>query len=314
VRRTLTISLLLVLFAVVGFSMLPSGTLLREAKAQTTPTITITAVDGNNAPVSNGATTSSNSITFTFSSNVPVSDFICQIDTEPGGGCPSTLTINNITPGPHKISVGALGVPPAGNLGVEADFSWTVSGPTGTTITAVDGNGVPIKNESTTSSNSITFTYFHGTPVSGFICGLDSPGGGCPGITGSPGIITFNNLSPGQHIFSVGALSLPSPTNEVHVLDVTVFIWTVHPNPIQGTQDLIQLKQSMNLASVTDQILDNQLDSALKSFQSGNNGGCGHLSGFVSQVQELLQAGSLTQVQANQLLKGAQSVEKIAGC
>src|SRR5947208_10651564 len=61
-RKILPITALLMLLTFVNFSMLPSGTLLRETKAQTDPLITTitSAIDGNGATVQNAGTTTSN--------------------------------------------------------------------------------------------------------------------------------------------------------------------------------------------------------------------------------------------------------------
>jgi hypothetical protein len=58
-RRTLTVTALSLLFILVSLSALPSGTLLKEVKAQSKPNTTITAVDYNNVPIQNLGTTSS---------------------------------------------------------------------------------------------------------------------------------------------------------------------------------------------------------------------------------------------------------------
>jgi hypothetical protein len=102
----------------------------------------------------------------------------------------------------------------------------------------------------------------------------------------------------------------------------SLFSWTVvstqqppPSNPIQTTQQLIQLKHSMHLAAATDQVLDSQLNAAIQYFQHNlKSGACIHLGGFTTQVQTFLQVGKLTQTQASQLLQGVQSVEKIARC
>ena len=87
-RRILNTPIILLLLILVSFSMLPSITLLKDVKAvKVRPTLplqtTITsAVDGNNAPVQNGGTTSSNFILFTFttSGGAPPYRYICTLD------------------------------------------------------------------------------------------------------------------------------------------------------------------------------------------------------------------------------------------
>jgi hypothetical protein len=102
-----------------------------------------------------------------------------------------------------------------------------------------------------------------------------------------------------------------------------VFSWTVESTqtppppltPIQATQKLIQLKQSMHLAAAADQALDAQLNAAIQLFQHNiKSGACGHLNGFATVVHVLLQTGLFTQTQTPQLLQGVQSVERTAAC
>src|SRR5438067_6176237 len=86
-RKILPITALLMLLTFVNFSMLPSGTLLRETKAQTGPLITTitSAIDGNGATVQNGGTTTSNSIKFTFTTagGVPPYTYVCTLEGAP---------------------------------------------------------------------------------------------------------------------------------------------------------------------------------------------------------------------------------------
>lgn len=183
--------------------------------------------------------------------------------------------------------------------------------PPNTTITsAVDGNNAPVQNGGTTSSNSIkfVFTTAGGVPPYTYVCALDRTLSSCS----SGG--TFASLPIGQHQFSVQT----TDANGIKV-STPIFSWTivVTPSltPIQATQQLIQLKQSMHLASGTDQALDSQLNAAIVYFQHNlKSGACGHLFGFATQVQTYLQVGRLTQAQASQLLQGVKSVEKTASC
>jgi hypothetical protein len=180
------------------------------------------------------------------------------------------------------------------------------------TISAVDGNNVPISNGGTTSSNIIKFTF---TPSGGLppyswrICNVDGS------ISCVPPLDNFNQqfsgLTPGQHTLTLIVVDrLGTTTN------TAIFSWTITSlTPIQATQQLIQLKQSMHLATAADIALDAQLNAAMILFQQNlNTAACGHLTGFTTAVQSFSQAGLLTQTQASQLLQGAQSVESTAGC
>jgi YVTN family beta-propeller protein len=181
--------------------------------------------------------------------------------------------------------------------------------PPDTTITSVvDGNGAPVQNSGTTLSTSIQFT-FTGTSsvgVAGFECSLD-------GSTFSPctSPASFNNLAAGvQHNFQVRAVDIsgnrdPTPAT---------FTWDIL-TPIQGIQQLIQLKHSMHLDPVTDRMLDIRLNIALQIGQNNiKSGTCLQLNVFISQVQGASSAGHLTPAHAVQLIQGAQTIEKALGC
>jgi hypothetical protein len=202
------------------------------------------------------------------------------------------------------VSLSAL---PSGILLKEAK-SQTGPDPT-VTITSAIGGGTGISNGGTTASNSVTFTFISDIRISSFVCRLD---GGPFTVCGysSPGTITYNNLTAGQHTFSVFAFSVGEPPEPG---PTAYFLWTV--SPVLATQQLIQLKQSMHLAAATDQALDSQLNAAIQYFQHDlKSGACVYLAAFATQVQIFLQVGSLTQTQASQLLQGIQAVERTAGC
>ena len=141
-------------------------------------TIIDSAIDGNNNPVLDGNTTSSNSITFTFSGNPSedVDHFVC---TRTGGGggtidpCISPKEFTDLADGTYNFTVAA--VDGVGNKDpTPASFTWTVdkTAPDTTIDSAIDGNNNPVGNGNTTSSNSITFT-FSGNPsedVDHFVC------------------------------------------------------------------------------------------------------------------------------------------------
>jgi len=136
-------------------------------------TIITSAVDGNNIPVQNGRTTTSNSITFTFAfvaanttnsnpvlvapgvatrgttTSTGIAGFQCTLDNFPltAISCSSPATIHNLSSGNHIFQVRAIGT--AGNREpIGASFSWTVvvssigrSGPQ--SFTSVPSNTFP---------------------------------------------------------------------------------------------------------------------------------------------------------------------------
>lgn len=108
-RRTLTITALSVLFTLVSLSVLPSGTLLKEVKAQSKPSTTITAVDYNNVPIQNLGTTTSHNIiwTFTTTGGVPPYTYTCTVKGYgiPPYPCFSGNGGSNLSLGQNELSV-----------------------------------------------------------------------------------------------------------------------------------------------------------------------------------------------------------------
>ena len=282
------------------------------------PDTTITsAVDGNGVTITNGSTTFSSSIRFTFTATAgtnPVASFECSLDNNAFSSCSSPATLANLAAGKHTFQVRAVDT--SGNRDpTPASFSWTIATltpPTKTTITsAIDGNNAPVQNGGTTSSNSITFTFTAtqgSNPIAGFQCSLDnSPLSSCS----SPA--SFNNLAAGPHKFAVVAVDTKGNKDP----NPATFSWTIGTSvtPTQSIQQLIQLKHSMHLDPGTDRLLDSQLNAALQFVQHNlKSGACGHLNGFVIQVQAALQVGHITQTQATQLIQAAQNIQTALGC
>ncbi len=85
--------------------------------------------------------------------------------------------------------------------------------------------------------------------------------------------------------------------------------------PLQSIQQLIQLKHNMYLDASTNERLDAQLNAALLFEQHKiNSVACGHLRGFVIQVQVALKVGHITQSEAAQLIRSAQAIETALLC
>jgi hypothetical protein len=80
------------------------------------------------APVSNGGTTSSNSITFAFAGtdNVGVTDFKCRIDSEAFTSCNSPATYTGLVVGSHTFNVKAIDGATNSDA-TPATFGWSVS-------------------------------------------------------------------------------------------------------------------------------------------------------------------------------------------
>ena len=92
-------------------------------------TIITSAVDGNNAPVQNGGTTFSKSITFTATAGTnPIAGFQCSLDNSPFSSCSSPAAFNNLAAGSHKFAVVAIDT--KGNKDPNpATFSWNILTP-----------------------------------------------------------------------------------------------------------------------------------------------------------------------------------------
>ncbi len=95
-----------------------------------------------------------------------------------------------------------------------------------TTITsATDGIGQPVQSGGSTFFRSITFhvTATQGTyPIAGFQCSLDGKAFEPCAVT-DQGVITENNLEPGQHTFTVRAVDTQGNVD----LTPATFIWII---------------------------------------------------------------------------------------
>ena len=202
-------------------------------------TIIDSAIDGNNNPVLDGNTTSSNSITFTFSGNPSedVDHFVCTITLGEGeiiDPCTSPQTFSGLADGTYTFTVAA--VDGVGNEDpTPASFTWTVDKTAPDTLidSAIDGNNNPVGNGNTTSSNSITFT-FSGIPtddVDHFVCTITLGEGEIIDPCTSPK--EFTDLADGTYNFTVAAVDGvgnvdPTPAS---------LTWTVDTTPPDTTID-----------------------------------------------------------------------------
>ena len=144
-------------------------------------TTELSAVDGNEVPITTGGSTFSNEIVFTLTGEVTNADpeeiaergFICTIDGDVIPSCGDPITgqnpfsgIEELTrlPGEHTFTVQAFVrlVGDEGNTsGNTVIFHWTINEEpieVTTEISAVDGNEVPITTGGSTFSNEIVFT------------------------------------------------------------------------------------------------------------------------------------------------------------
>jgi hypothetical protein len=160
----------------------PSPALFSWTVDTTPPETSITtAFDVNQTLISNGDSTKSTSLFFTFSgidtNGVGIDHFECSIDNSEFVSCLMPLQFSNLEDGAHIFKVSAQDK--VGNLSPSpSSFTWTVdTTPPATSInSSVDGNKSAVTNEGTTKSTSMTFT-FSGTDTGGvdhFECSLDN--------------------------------------------------------------------------------------------------------------------------------------------
>jgi hypothetical protein len=91
-------------------------------------TLIDTAIGGDSVPVTNGGSSESTSITFTFSSNESGSTFECSTDEADFESCTTPLEITGLIAGAHTFKVQATDL--AGNTELEpAMFSWKINQP-----------------------------------------------------------------------------------------------------------------------------------------------------------------------------------------
>ena len=240
------------------------------------------AIDGNEDPVENLSSTTSNDINFTFSGQITPEDtevdsqgFLCKLDDQEFVPCDGPTTINftgsqfysGLPLGDHTFSVVAFVVvneQPIFDQTPET-FTWTIEPiVVNTSIdSAIDGNEDPVENLSSTTSNDINFTFSgqitpEDTEVDsqGFLCKLDDqefvPCDG-PTTINFTGSQFYSGLPLGNHTFSVVAFVV---VNEQPIFDQTpeTFTWTIEPivvntsidSAIDGNEDPVE-----NLSSTT---------------------------------------------------------------
>src|SRR5215203_1120629 len=226
------------------------------------------ATDGNGDPVENLSSTTSNDIDFTFSgqitpegTEVDSQGFQCRLDEQPNfvpcnGPTTNDFTgsqfYTNLSPGTHTFEVRAFVVVNEQTIVdlTPVTFTWTIVPiVVDTTLdSATDGNGDPVENLSSTTSNDIEFTFSGTTNADdeqvterGFVCMLDDGEPiDCTDDTSESFTSSeeFNNLSPGTHTFIVAAFVV---VNEQTIVDLTpvTFTWTIVPIVIDTTLDAI---------------------------------------------------------------------------
>ena len=187
-------------------------------------TIIDSAEDGNGNPVGNESSTTSDSITFTFSAvnNSTNAEFFCSIDDEEAEHCNyGFITYTGLEIGvEHIFRVSAFTESQFDTT--PATWVWTIEEEIDTIIiSAEDGNGNPVGNETSTTSDSITFTFsaVNNSTNAGFFCSIDDE----EAELCNEGFITYAGLEIGvEHIFRVSAY-----TESQFDTTPATWVWTI---------------------------------------------------------------------------------------
>ncbi|MGE3859130.1 MAG: YncE family protein, partial [Nitrososphaeraceae archaeon] len=202
-------------------------------------TIIDSAQGENNVPIFNGSQTTSTSIEFNFSAlhNGTVTDevdgFECKLDNGNFTDCSSPTLYQNLLLGNHEFNVRSFIFEDETRVydPTPARWIWEIvpEDEIDTIIeSAEDGEGEELEDGDSTTSDSITFTFFaelndEQTTEADFICILDD---GDP-VECNSGTITYEDLDLGEHTFQVTAfipegISDPSPAT---------FSWDIDEEP-----------------------------------------------------------------------------------
>src|SRR4029078_7791002 len=172
------------------------------------------AIDGHQKLVTDGNTSSSNSIIFEFTSvdiggregkGVGTKQFECKIDNSDFVFCTSPVEFTNLGNGPHTLDLRAEDN--VGNISPSPEsFSWTIDTvpPTTSINKAIVGDEISLTNGSNSKFNSITFTFTGndtgGLGIRGFECSLDDSN-----FTACTSPVQYNStiITDGPHDFKV---------------------------------------------------------------------------------------------------------------
>jgi hypothetical protein len=148
---------------------------------------------------------------FAFSASESGSTFACRRDGGAFAACGSPTGYSGLVDGPHTFGVRATD--PAGNMGPETSYAWTID-------TAAPTATITDKPSGSSSSNSPSFS-FTASESSSFSCRLD---GGAFAPCGSPA--NYSGLGDGPHTFAVKATDAAGNTGPE-----TSYSWTIETRP-----------------------------------------------------------------------------------
>ena len=252
----------------------------------TTPDTTINSATvpsgAGGSSITSGASTSFNSIRFTFSGTDntglhPTTPFECKLD---GGAftavaCSSPKDITGLADGSHTFQVRAVDA--VGNRDpTPATFTWTVDATTpDTTINSATvpsgGSGTSISDGDDTAETSIRFTFSGtdtGTGATGvdhFVCTVD---GGTPFECVSPLDVT-GPLADGPHTFEVYAVDAVGNADP----EPATFNWDVDNSDPETTIDSATVPSGGSGTSISDG--DDTAETSIRFTFSGTDTGTG---------------------------------------
>lgn len=190
--------------------------------------------------------------------------------------------------------------------------AWAATPPDTTINSATDSEGNTIENLTSTTSDSITFTFSSpDSDVSQFQCNLDN----AKAWQDCTSPISYSNLAGGEHTFSVRAIDAegnPDP-------GPPIYVWTVQITPAQAIDKLISTVQKLdNVPQGTKTSLAAPLQAASNILNDDNPNNdktaCGELDAFIMLVNASERRGNLTKDQAADLITQAEDIRSQLRC
>lgn len=194
------------------------------------PGVQITVIDPEASP------TNVRTRQYEFGSNEESAMFECSLDGAPFTSCTTSITLTNLSEGPHTFAVRAVDL--AGNISGEPAVDHFVIDLTApeTTITSIDPSDNPL------DSTSISISFASNESGAGFECSANEGAPFAP--CASPFII--NNLADGPHSFQVRAVDQAGNADATPA----THSWTVDTSPLI-ISNLRVVSISANAATVT---------------------------------------------------------------
>jgi TolB protein len=184
--------------------------------------------------------------------------------------------------------------------------------PTTAIDSAKDSEGNTIQNESSTSSDNITFEFSSpDSDVSKFQCSLDNAD-----LQDCTSPISYSNLEEGEHTFRVIAIDAAGNADPTPA----VYLWTVQITPAQAIEKLISDIENLDgIPEDTKTRIIAFLERALELLNDNNTrndaSACNMVgTAFVERVDANERQDTLTEDQADTLRTQAQDIRDMLGC